>query len=376
LLRKTATLSSSSSLNVTSQLSTNPNRTIINDYNHNNIINKIQTIVKQRRMILADLFTDYDPLRKQRVSVAQFIRALDLNNIKLTIEEYEVLLPNYIDNNYDNNMINYSQFLFDINQAFIVHDYEKQPTSSSANYQPYTVSDHYQLQFTEQEQQQLSLLIKKISQLSYCNRILYKQQFQYYDHLHHGIISKRQFQSVIVTLYSIINFSNNDLELISDYYRHGDDGINYYRFCNDINHEEQLLQQQSVNNHESSSLSSPLPQKLQSIQVQTSASLDEILSTIATYINKYRISIDDVFKDYDRLNKGIVTKEQFLRCLSVREINLHHHHQQLLLQHYHQQASNYDHLLAATTNPNVNNQYVNYQRFLSDLQQQQQQQQQ
>jgi len=187
---------------------------------------------------------------------------------------------------------------------------------------------------------------------THTRRILIKPSFQSYDRQHKTTVTSRQFQSTLSSLYPTMNLSKHDLELVSLMYAIPGVGVNYLKFCQDIHARETLLQTQSVQQREPNPAFAPLATKPLPARSNDDCSVNEILNEIRILVANKRINVDDIFKDFDRHNKGHISRDQFNRCLTIRHILLRPQQQQKLVQAF-----------AVPTEPS----HVDYLRFISEL---------
>lgn len=321
-------------------------RTTQKPINIDNIIRKIQTIVAQKRPLLEDLFVDFDPLKKLRVTVPQFRRCLDKAVILLSDDEFDVLASTFIYAD-DYNQINYPAFVRCVDGAFTPLNIEKSPTMEMSHFVPWTVEESEHTTFSEKEKQRANELLSQIGSAIFSRRILLKPAFQHFDRSRHGIISFRSFTSVLTNNIPI-SFSSIDLDLLCTLYRRGQEGINYDLFCVDVNAIERRLATTAVQSRENGPIHAPLPIPTRTTHQLTTnlPSISSLLTEIRQKVTQLRIHIDDVFQDFDTLKKGRVTRDQFTRCLSMRSINLSSSQAQLLCSAYAAdlQATNVDYI--------------------------------
>ena len=91
----------------------------------NDIEDRIQTQVLMKRIRIGEFFKDYDKLRKGKVTPNQFTNALSILNFVMTNEEYNYLIDKY---KTEDGMVNYSDFVENIDSAFTIKGIDKHPS--------------------------------------------------------------------------------------------------------------------------------------------------------------------------------------------------------------------------------------------------------
>ena len=96
------------------------------DFNIKDVLDKIKNTVKINRIRLQEFFNDFDGLRKGLVSKAKFRTALDMANLSLRSEEYDLLekvygLPE------ENDKVDYKSLVEEVETVFTLKGLEKDP---------------------------------------------------------------------------------------------------------------------------------------------------------------------------------------------------------------------------------------------------------
>lgn len=320
------------------------------------ILHKIQTLCLQKRLVINDdVFIDFDTLRKGFISIPQFRRALDLSGFnQLTQEEIEVLVQPYIIELQKPFalVVDYNKFILDVNAPFVPHEPEKAPNADLPSFSPYRleVEETAPLQLNEAEHIRILDLLRQFGYLIHSRRILVKPEFQHYDTVHTGIISSRQFHSVLSSLFPSIRLTQHELDLLSQRYRKADKGIAYDMFISEVGKYELEAEEQAKLAHTqqhlndwqqakpiqkkqhltasassfSSSSSSAPPTLIAGMTINQPNYIPsdaEVLDKLVFLLNKYRLNIDGLFHDFDRLHKGIIPRTQFIRALNIFLLN-------------------------------------------------------
>lgn len=275
------------------------------------IMNKIKLEAAQKRVRAKEFFMDFDTLRKGEVSEAQFKRALSMMNFALTQKDLDSISSSY---KQPSGLINYRDFLKELNSVF--HDeIESSPVKAALKQTiPQIISQDQQHQIYEALQ-----IFRNIMKIQ---RILVKPAFQDFDRSNTGHVSASQFIRVLTTLG--VAPSNNELKtLMAQLYTDGHLGVNYYKFCIDI---ENLDMPGLISgNLESISEAMPKPQLGQDLTatrffdtktVKNIEPLDVEVKLRAEVAMK-GIRASEFFRDFDVLRKGAVKLGQFCTALNM-----------------------------------------------------------
>ena len=309
------------------------------------ILHKIQTMCLQKRLIISDIFADFDSLRKNVITLQQFRRCLDVAGFHLSDAEANILVMRYL-NQRDPNYVEYKAFTRDIERPFVPSNPETAPLARQEPFQPYRLEEHEtpQPRFTPDEQDRIDFLLKELGYQTHTRRILIKPGFQHHDHNRSGCVTARQFATVVTSTFPF-RFQPDDLDLLAAKYRRGGQGVHYGAFLKDIEQAELNASDYAKTLHPSHAASHlaqssnvapmvPIPrlgQQLvagmkiipskaafeeQEANAHRQTDLNEVLNDIRAYLQKQRSSIEDIFSDFDPLRKGRVTPTQFFRCIN------------------------------------------------------------
>jgi Ca2+-binding EF-hand superfamily protein len=327
------------------------------------ILHKIQTICQQKRIILSDIFADYDTLRKNLITLQRFRRCLDVAGFQLSDAEANILVGQYL-NERDSNMVEYKAFIADVLKPFIPPNPETSPLSQQVPFLPYRLeTEETPLpRFTEEEKDRIEFLLKELGYQTHTRRILIKPGFQHHDSTRSGCVTARQFASVVTATFPF-RFQPRDLDLLAAKYRRGSIGIHYISFLKEVEQHELGANEYAKTLHPSHAAShlaqSHGPAPMQPVQKQgaqviagmkiiptraafeeqeraafASADLQQVLGGIRETLQKKRMDIADIFIDFDPLRKGRVTQTQFFRCLTNQGLKLSPAHVRLLTESY------------------------------------------
>lgn len=350
------------------------------------ILHKIQTLCQQKRILLTDIFADFDSLRKSLITLQRFRRCLDIAGFQLSDPEANILVGQYT-NAGDANMVEYKRFIADVLAPFIPANPETSPMGTLADFAPYRLEEHETPapRFSREEHERIDYLLKELGYQTHTRRILIKPGFAHHDHARCGCVTARQFASVLTATFPF-RFAPRDLDLLQAKYRRGDVGICYNNFLKDIEQQEvgasdyaktlhpshaasalQSMQTGAGTTGAMQALARPGPTVIAGMKIIPSrtalheqeasayanADLTEVLQRIRAHLQRHRQDISDIFHDFDGLHKGKVTRPQFFRCLTVHGLKLSPADVHLLTESYPHQAEE--------------GRDVDYRRFVADL---------
>jgi len=366
--------------NPTSNNNTNNNNTNIssnnNQYNENVeiILSKIRSLIIIQRISLYELFSDFDSLRHRTITISQFKRCLNSGGFNLTANEIELLCEAF--NNKQNNEIAYQQFEREINKAFIPEQPElaktmeiKYQTTINNNTSQSIQTDNYSL--TIAKNSALDRLLCQLAYISSTRRILIKPAFAAYDRHGAGYVSEAAFKSVLSGIFQTFSFTESEIKLLLETFQSKEKGISYFAFCHHITlrekeYEENLTaidtktekQKPFIKNDkkENSNNTNTINQfNLSSSTLsQPITDYNKLMNSLRDTLSTWRVHIDTIFDDFDRLHRGSVTKTIFYRCLTMIGLRIRAEEIDVLADHY-----------SVHSDEEIN--HVNYKQFVSDL---------
>ena len=129
--------------------------------------------------------------------------------------------------------------------------------------------------------------------------------FKDYDRLRSGVITDRQFATGLsLGVKKAANLCSDDISQLSEYYRIGNDRIDYKSFTDSVENFLNIPDQEKkplaiVKRPPRGLLSKTLNGNLSSDEEQQ---LQVVLEELAERVRKYKIQVFPYFKDYDRVN--------------------------------------------------------------------------
>lgn len=159
-------------------------------------------------------------------------------------------------------------------------------------------------------------------------RLQLNGMFHDFDKHRKGVCTVGQVNTVFTVLR--IQLSDKELDCLSSMFGDGAGGFLYRNFISAVTQAPALPAPTSAR---AVSLASPSSRR-QHHSLQSEAQLEEIETMVAKRIRMSKLSLKDLFQDFDRTRSGRVTRSQFLRIMDVMECKLTDHQAKLLLQTY------------------------------------------
>jgi Ca2+-binding EF-hand superfamily protein len=294
------------------------------------VINKIKLETAQKRVRAKEFFMDFDTLRKGEVSEEQFKRAIQMMNLTVTKQDLETLVASY---KQANNLVNYRLFLQEVESVFN-HESEYSPVKAALE----TFSPH---ELSSLQQQQVSEALKVFQNIMKIQRILVKPAFQNFDRANTGHVSASQFIRVLTTL----GVAPNNIELktmMARLYTDSHLGVNYYKFCIDIENSDGPSLFSGNLEGESDPQNKPsLGQDLTATRffdtrVVKSIEPLEVEVKLRAEVAMKGIRASEFFRDFDGLRKGAVKVGQFCTALNMVGLRMTEAELQSILNKYRQ----------------------------------------
>ena len=321
-------------------------------------LHKLQTVIAQQRKHITDLFDDFDPLRKRRVTQSQFVRCLTVNGLLLDKNEINTLLAEYTGKQGE---VEYQRFVLDINSAFIPYQPELSPTAAAPSFTPLALHLAPPVSMSStgalSDPAALDALLARMAYLTSTRRILLKPAFAAHDLQHAGCISLPAFCSVLHSLFPSLSLSRAEMESVAGQYGRGEQGVSYVELCREVarrekqyesdeqqrahrketnvtQHNQQLEHTLSSSAHSATASSSfdanstldlshsltsssPLASPFTSTLSRPLPSLPALLHSLRVTLRYHRLDLTTAFDDFDRLRRGVVSRTVFFRVLSM-----------------------------------------------------------
>lgn len=209
------------------------------DFNIKDVLDKIKYTVKINRIRLNEFFEDFDTLRKGTCTKAKFRTALDMANLNLRSEEYDVL-ENYYAVPEENDKVYYKNLVEEVETVFTIKGLEKDPLLRPTEFlipdflNPEKRLTHDENVFLDQTMRKLAILERKY-------RVMPKSFFKDADKANIGIIPSSKFASFLSFLRLNVNEKEMNI-LIKRFSGKNMIEINYYEFDNMLQKYHKMLE--------------------------------------------------------------------------------------------------------------------------------------
>lgn len=275
------------------------------------LMSRLKHIVLVNRLKVCPYFKDFDPLRCGSITKDQFRRGLSMLGFSkigfydLTNGEFQLLCDQYQNPKYKNKIL-WTEFMNDINSVFIDFEHVKFP-GRNVEWR----------EMSEENKKLYNKTMERIRQQIKRKRILIEPCFKDFDRHGNQRISAHQFEQCL----SMLNLPFTQAGLDTLKARFWDEkGILYVDFIHELFPLEHKTGESPYKRfirevHELNEWNKQYEQD--SLQ-----DLESVLIKVKTKVFKERFRLIDFMKDYDKLNSGKVSKNQFHRALSLSPLEL------------------------------------------------------
>jgi hypothetical protein len=285
------------------------------------VIEKIQKIVKQKNIRVSEFMRDYDKLRSGSITEKQFFSSLSMMKIFLTRIEFELLKEKYSIPDKLGEVL-YKQFCDDIDEVFVIKKLEKR--ADITNLSDITKTSFKLNELSLPDQAILQEILKDMKAFFEVNRIDPKPAFTNYDHLKRGKVLKPQFKKICHSMKLFL--VDQDIEILMKKY--GDpisNEINYVVILNDakdIGEDKAASPNESIEDKKVVEFIPSLSSANNFYTYQThflhiDFNIKDIIDKIKHTVKINRIRLQEFFNDFDKLRKGIVSKAKFRTALDM-----------------------------------------------------------
>mmetsp|Transcript_2596 Transcript_2596/g.3742 ORF Transcript_2596/g.3742 Transcript_2596/m.3742 type:complete len:917 (+) Transcript_2596:35-2785(+) len=262
------------------------------------VMDKLKTYLLQKRVRVKDAFSDFDPLNSGYINKTQFQQACSMLNIQLTPTEIEIVTEEYYEP--DRNQVCWRRFDDDITQVFTGTNMERNPRATLYSHEKTLQKSKDVNHFNDgTKTKRLNGVLRKLKYQCDIKGYILRNCFRDFDRHRHGVVTKAQFLKCL----PFKNMKPADINLLIERYTNYDGDVNYEHFHNEVN--------KSTNQRTHSAQEQTAFAKVTSPLLSTNARVDDVERQLKRLIMRHRIRIDDGFRDYDPLNKGRVTRNQF-----------------------------------------------------------------
>lgn len=286
------------------------------DIKYKALFAKLSHQISTRGVHIRESYQDFDRHNTGTVTQSQFLRALPFRD--LTAEEMQMLIQRYADPILRD--VNYRRLITDINSFNNQNKpQETFPATQSRGLNsllPHQLASIKTRSFNSNP----DTLIQNFAAHVREKRVRIKEFFQQHDPLNKGLVTVPKFESTLV-LFGF-TFTEEDLHYLSSQYEETVNFTKYVRyleFCHDVDHMENVVEQTL---------------KTRSLSPPSTPGLKNVVDRIKEIIIRFRMNVLPTLQDFDRQNRGYITKIQFRRALSTLKIQITDQELELLAAEY------------------------------------------
>ena len=211
------------------------------DFNIGDIVDKIKNTVKINRIRLNEFFEDFDPLRKGTCTKAKFRTALDMANLHLRAEEFDVL-ERFFSVPDEDDKVYYKDLVEEVDTVFTTKGLEKNPLLRPKEY---VIPDFLnpEKRLSPEEADFLDKTMRKLGLLAIKYRVMAKSFFRDNDRANIGIVPSSRFASIL----SFFKLHADEKEmniLIKRFFSKNSIEINYYDFDNCLQNYVKMIEEE------------------------------------------------------------------------------------------------------------------------------------
>ncbi|XP_029049367.2 uncharacterized protein LOC114879045 [Osmia bicornis bicornis] len=337
------------------------------------ILSQIAVIVNKRRLILRPYFQDYELIAKNAgtVTFTHFGRILKFLNIVLASEEFSLLIKRFAKDAYTVNYVAFLQAVDEVQSYFDKHgmlslsgelldqfpgrvitaELPKLPRPEIGKLLPSKVFGKQTVFHPVMEEPRADMplmkIIQQIQRHILENRIRISEFFKRFGHLNVGRVTVSQFKRGLdglqVSSLGRLYLAETEIDALVEIYKdpNDPDRVCWRTFQDDI---DQVFTVKELEKLPNLTVESP-PKEIADLKRRGTADwqcvpasirdlCEETLQKVRHRINERRILIKQFFKDYDRNNKGHVSRAQLRQVLATAVVLLSEEEEYALEQRY------------------------------------------
>ena len=165
----------------------------LDNFTVQDVVEKIQKIVKQKSLRINEFMKDYDPLRSGSITIPQFLSSLSMLKLYLSRKEAQLLCDKYANPEKEGEVL-WTKFADDIDIVFVVKNLEARADINSVT--NITKSSFKLNELSLPEKAILQEILKEMKMFFEVNRIEPKPFFSNDDRLKRGKVLKSQFKKI------------------------------------------------------------------------------------------------------------------------------------------------------------------------------------
>nr|XP_003701096.1 PREDICTED: uncharacterized protein LOC100876752 [Megachile rotundata]XP_012135529.1 PREDICTED: uncharacterized protein LOC100876752 [Megachile rotundata]XP_012135530.1 PREDICTED: uncharacterized protein LOC100876752 [Megachile rotundata] len=337
------------------------------------ILTQIAVLVTKRRLVLRPYFQDYELISKNAgtVTFTHFGRILKFLDILLASEEFTLLVKRFAKDAYTINYVAFLKAVDEIQSYFDKHgmlalggelldqfpgriitaELPKLPRPEIGKCSPGKVFGKQTVfhPVTEEPRVEMSLMetVRRIQRHVYEHRIRISEFFQRFDHLNAGRVTISQFKRGLdglqVSGLGRLYLAETEIDALVQLYKdpNDPDRVCWRTFQDDI---DQVFTVKELEKLPNLKVESP-PKEIAELNRKGTADwqcvskdirdlCEETLQKVRHRVNERRIMIKQFFKDYDRNNKGHVSRAQMRQVLTTAAVLISEQEEYALEQRY------------------------------------------
>ena len=301
----------------------------LDNFTVQDVVEKIQKIVKQKSLRINEFMKDYDPLRSGSITIPQFLSALSMLKLYLSRKEAQLLCDKYGNPEKEGEVL-WTKFADDIDIVFVVKNLEARADIN--NVTNITKNSFKLNELSLPEKAVLQEILKEMKTFFEVNRIEPKPFFFNDDRLKRGKVLKSQFKKILHSMKYYI--SDPHLEILMKKY--GDpipNEINYVVILNDakeFGENKDLIKDKESHSMEKLGNKKFVPSlstannfyTYQTHFTNIDFNIKDIMDKIKHTVKINRIRLNEFFEDFDPLRKGTCTKAKFRTALDLANLHL------------------------------------------------------
>eukprot|EP00842_Homolaphlyctis_polyrhiza_P004257 jgi/Hompol1/4832/HPOL_001849-RA len=289
------------------------------------IIARFQAIMKQRRLLLAPFFKDFDKYlgNMGRVTRSHFSRLLSTNNLSVSDDDLHILFKKYEDRM--QGKVNYMEFIRNIDPGTYIaytNSLKKGDETSKPTEPPTTPAAR-----PRTRKQSIQTLLMRIRNYVGPKRIRISEFFKDFDKLRSYSIRREEFIRGVGCIG--IDLSEDDREMLAEHYR-DDRKKNCCRWKDFEEEVEKVFGETHLENRPTHVHPTQTERKSPFVLVkipmtpEENALLDRTLNSIREHLRLRQCSVKPFFRDFDKVctGTGHVTKSQFRQCLTYMKCDV------------------------------------------------------
>jgi len=286
------------------------------------VVDSVAREVRLRGVILKNFFRDFDPNNTGYVSKSRFCRALQTALPRsVTYDDADALVQIYQDKAGE---VNYRALHDDTNDMAKVESFPstggKGANETDRKTQLLDSSFRANNGMAQDAQQAMNKLVRLASE----RRIRISIFFEDWDKMRTGCVATRVFKATLCTALANM-LDTREVDIIAAHYNVlGTDNVRYKAMLDYINlaFNPSGLEKEPLKGVESIPWSIAHQERiiLPTLASDDEARVQATLDDIRQQVMQARSSLIDIFRDFDRQSRGVVSETQFQRCLAIRKI--------------------------------------------------------